>query len=193
MRVPLKGINRITKRLADGTVRTYFYAWKGGPALTGAWGSPEFHASYNVAVATKKAGPAGTLQSVLDAYQTMTEFTGLSERTREDYVGIIKKIEIEFGDFPLSALTDRKTRGEFRAIEAGLSMLRTGDLILVQADQVEPSLAFIQQFIAANPGGTCSAAPGGCESTVIDRLAGNGQADGGTQANGQVMPAQTLS
>jgi cyanophycin synthetase len=43
-----------------------------------------------------------------------------------------------------------ETRGEFRAIEMGLRLLRSGDLILVQADQVEPSLAFIQEFIATN-------------------------------------------
>jgi cyanophycin synthetase len=43
-----------------------------------------------------------------------------------------------------------ETRGEFRAIEAGLSMLRSGDLILVQADQVEPALAFIEEFITTN-------------------------------------------
>ena len=33
MRIRLKGINRITKRLADGTTRTYWYAWEGGPQL----------------------------------------------------------------------------------------------------------------------------------------------------------------
>lgn len=43
-----------------------------------------------------------------------------------------------------------ETRGEFRAIETGLSMLRSGDLILVQADQVEPSLEFIERFIASS-------------------------------------------
>lgn len=43
-----------------------------------------------------------------------------------------------------------ETRGEFRAIEAGLKRLRTGDLILVQADQVEESLVFIQEFISTN-------------------------------------------
>jgi cyanophycin synthetase len=43
-----------------------------------------------------------------------------------------------------------ETRGEFRAIEEGLRRLRPGDLILVQADQVEPSLAFIQEFMAVN-------------------------------------------
>jgi cyanophycin synthetase len=77
-----------------------------------------------------------------------------------------------------------ETRGEFRAIEAGLSMLRAGDLILVQADQVEPSLAFIQEFIAANPGGRGVSTVCDCETTVIDRLAAKG-AIGGEQSNGQ--------
>jgi cyanophycin synthetase len=43
-----------------------------------------------------------------------------------------------------------ETRGEFHAIETGLRMLLPGDLILVQIDQVDPSLAFIEQFLAAN-------------------------------------------
>ncbi|RPI87591.1 MAG: cyanophycin synthetase, partial [Planctomycetaceae bacterium] len=43
-----------------------------------------------------------------------------------------------------------ETRGEFRAIEAGLRMLRGGDLILVQADQVEAAIGFVEQYIAAN-------------------------------------------
>jgi hypothetical protein len=53
MRIRLKGINSVPKRLADGTRRTYWYAWKGGPALRGEPGTPEFVASYNEAVATK--------------------------------------------------------------------------------------------------------------------------------------------
>ena len=43
-----------------------------------------------------------------------------------------------------------ETRGEQHAIETGLRMLLPGDLILVQIDQVDPSLAFIEQFLAAN-------------------------------------------
>jgi len=33
MRVRLKGINSLTTTLADGTVKTYWYAWKGGPRI----------------------------------------------------------------------------------------------------------------------------------------------------------------
>jgi hypothetical protein len=50
-----KGINYATKQLADGTLRTYWYAWKGGPRLRGEPGTPEFIASYNEAVASRRA------------------------------------------------------------------------------------------------------------------------------------------
>jgi integrase len=115
MRMRLKGINSITKRLADGTRRTYWYAWKGGPPLRGEPGTPEFVASYNAAVATKVATPQGTLLAPLRAYQASAEFDGLADRTRLDYVKQIKVIEQSFGDFPLAGLADRRTRGIFMA------------------------------------------------------------------------------
>jgi integrase len=115
MRVRLKGINSITKKLADGTRRTYWYAWKGGPPLRGEPGTPEFVHSYNEAVARKVVPPQGALLSVLQAYQASGEFNGLAARTRSDYLKHIKSIENEFGDFPLAALTDRRTRGVFLA------------------------------------------------------------------------------
>ena len=107
MRITLKGINSITKRLADGTRRTYWYAWKSGPPLRGEPGSPEFHASYNEAVAQKVTPPSGRLLSVLLAYQSSDDFLSLAPRSRVDYIGKIKIIEKEFGDFPLSGMTDR--------------------------------------------------------------------------------------
>jgi cyanophycin synthetase len=45
-----------------------------------------------------------------------------------------------------------ETRGEFRAIEAGLRMLKPRDLILVQADQVEEALHYVQRHIAGERG-----------------------------------------
>jgi integrase len=51
----------------------------------------------------------------LRPYQGSGEFAGLAARTRADYIKHIKAIEKEFGDFPLSALTDRRTRGIFMA------------------------------------------------------------------------------
>ena len=115
MRIRLKSINSVPKTLADGTRRIYYYAWKGGPALQGEPGTPEFIHSYNEAVARKVATPQGTLLAPLRAYQTSAEFSGLAERTRLDYVRHIKTIEKDLGDFPLAGLTDRRTRGIFMA------------------------------------------------------------------------------
>jgi integrase len=115
MRIRLKGINVVRKRLADGSIRAYYYAWKGGPALRGAPGTPEFVASYNEAVARKAVVPRGTLLSVLQRYQQSEAFLGLADSTRRAYIALIVRIEKQFGDFPLAALTDRRSRGVFMA------------------------------------------------------------------------------
>jgi hypothetical protein len=114
MRIRLKGLNSIRKKLADGTVKVYHYAWKSGPALLGEPGSPEFIASYNEAVARKVVPPGGTLLSLLQQYQASPEFVDLARSTRRSYIALIKRIEKKFSDFPLSALTDRRTRGIFK-------------------------------------------------------------------------------
>ena len=113
MRVRLKGLNSVTKRLADGRTVSYYYAWKGGPPLRGEPGTPEFIHSYNEAIARKVTPPRGTLLSVLQQYQASEDFAGLAESTRHGYIGLVRRIEQAFGDFPLSALTDRRTRGVF--------------------------------------------------------------------------------
>src|SRR5262249_55764971 len=115
MRIRLKGINPVNKTLADGTWRTYYYAWKGGPRLRGEPGTPEFVASYNEAAARKIVTPQGTLLAPLRAFQASAQFSGLAERTCLDYVKQIKTIEKDLGDYPLAGLADRRTRGIFLA------------------------------------------------------------------------------
>jgi len=115
MRIRLKGINSKRKRLADGSFKTYYWAWKGGPPLHGEPGTPEFIASYNEAVARKLVPPRGILFSLLQQYQASEDFRALADSTRRSYVPLIVRIEKAFGDFPLSALTDRRTRGVFMA------------------------------------------------------------------------------
>ena len=83
--------------------------------MRGEPGTPEFIASYNEAVARRVMPPRGTLLSVLQGYQASDDFLKLAARSRADYVGKIKVIEKTFGDFPLSALTDKRTRGIFKA------------------------------------------------------------------------------
>ena len=57
--------------------------------------------------------PEGRLLSLLQGYQASQDFLGLRERTRADYIKQIEKIEQKFGDAPLKALADPRTRGIF--------------------------------------------------------------------------------
>jgi integrase len=115
MRMRLRGINSKRKKLADGSFRTYDWAWKGGPPLRGEPGTPEFIASYNEAVAKKIAPPRGTLLSLLQQYQASEDFRLLADSTRRSYIPLILRIEEAFGHFPLSGLNDRRARGFFLA------------------------------------------------------------------------------
>jgi integrase len=168
MRIRLKGINSITKRLADGTRRTYWYAWKGGPPLCDEPGTPEFVHSYNQAIARKKTGPEGCILSLLQGYQQSTDFLDLAARTRRDYICKIKQIEERFGDFPLAAMSDRRTRGIFMGWRDQLALKSRR-----QADYAWQVLALILQWalerglITHNP---CARGGRLYQSTRVDKI-----------------------
>jgi len=109
----VKGVHRVTKRLASGGVAVYHYAWRGGPRLPGEPGSAEFLAALAAAKAEGPPHHKGTLQEVFNAYQSSPQFTSLSDATRAGYKRRLPAIEAEFGDMPIKALTNSAVRGEF--------------------------------------------------------------------------------
>jgi integrase len=168
MLVRLKGLNSVTKTLADGTEQTYWYAWKGGPRLTGEPGTPEFTAAYNEATA-KKPVDDETLQTVIDYFQTTTEFTlGIGDRTRRDYIKQIKVIEQRFSDFPKKALADKRTRGIFMEWRDGLAAksVRQADYAWTVLARIL-SVALKRGKIDANP---CAGGEYLYQSNRIDKI-----------------------
>ena len=113
MRVHLKGVHRVTKRLASGKKPTYYYAWRGGPRLDGEPGTPEFFASFNKAHAERVKPADGTLFALIAEFRSSAEFKTLAPKTQKDYSRYLKLIEGAFGDMPLAALTDSRVRGVF--------------------------------------------------------------------------------
>jgi hypothetical protein len=73
MRIPLKGLHKVRKKLADGTVAIYYYAWRGGPRLEGQPGSPEFHTAFrDVTSGMTAKRSTGTLEDILDGWSSTT-------------------------------------------------------------------------------------------------------------------------
>jgi integrase len=113
MRVNLKGINSVRKTLADGSRTEYWYAWKGGPRLQGRPGTPEFIASYNVAVSQRVSPSPSILSWIIDKYRDSAEFASLANRTKDDYSKKLDQIDSKFGTFPVSGLADKRARAIF--------------------------------------------------------------------------------
>jgi integrase len=114
VRVVLKGIHKVKMRLASGEVKTYFYAWRGGPQIKGKPGTPDFVREYHEAHASLRKPQAGTFVTIIAQYKAAREFTGLAASTRRAYLAYLKLIEDEFSDLPLAALGDRRLRGDFK-------------------------------------------------------------------------------
>jgi hypothetical protein len=117
----LPGVATASKRLADGTRRKYYYAWRGGPLLAADDGTPlgpkdpQFVVAYSAAHAERKKPEKGSLFSLIATYRASTEFTGRAEVTKKSYRRYLKMIEEDFGTMPLGVVEHRKARGEFKA------------------------------------------------------------------------------
>src|SRR6516225_11109317 len=81
MRINAKGLHWTAAKLADGTSKNYWYAWRGGPRLRGEPGSPEFVADYNAAAAMKVPAPEGRLLALLQV--SSIALSPLASRARE--------------------------------------------------------------------------------------------------------------
>jgi integrase len=114
--VALRGLHSVRRRLADGTERVYVYAWRGGPRIAAAPGTPEFAAEFARLTAGRDKAPdhhAGTLTGLMLEYQRSPAFRDLAADTRAGYARRIARIEAEWGDTPVALLADDRMRGDF--------------------------------------------------------------------------------
>jgi integrase len=91
--VELKGLHTVK---AKG--RTYHYAWRGGPAITGEPGTPEFMDAYNEAIAGRAATDGKRFRSVVVRYRASDEYKALAESTRGKWSRWLDRIVDYFGD-----------------------------------------------------------------------------------------------
>ena len=113
MRVRLKGIFKIKKKLANGTIKIYHYAYRGGPQLRGPPGTPDYVASYYEATAAQKPIRADNLGWLIDRFQDSSEFANLAVKTKVDYARLLIEIRRKFGDLPIKVLNDKRIRSDF--------------------------------------------------------------------------------
>ena len=138
MRKPsTKGLKKTTRRLASGEIKEYWYAWKGGSALPGEPGSPEFEAAYAAAVRERRAAPTyGKLSSLVVAFKGSPEFGTLAHSTQAEWQRQFNLIQDEraplaIGGLPTSVLSDVRVKQHFLAFrDKWRSTPRKADYVL---------------------------------------------------------------
>jgi integrase len=113
VRAHLKGVNTSTKRLADGTLRRYYYHRATGQRLRGKPGLPDFISDYAAAEKLIHDRHAGTLTGLIRDYCLSLKFEGLADSTKTEYRRMLTKIEAKFGDMPTAALEVPRVRRHF--------------------------------------------------------------------------------
>jgi integrase len=97
VKVDLKGISKVT---AKG--RTYYYAWRGGPRLRGEPGSPEFHASYNEAIESRRTPEPGRFKSLVVLYKASADYKKLAASTVKNWAPWLDRIADYFGELRIA-------------------------------------------------------------------------------------------
>lgn len=101
---PIKGLHKATARVADGSRRTYWYAWKGGPRLEGEPGTPAFEASYRRAIRSRKQLRGDTLAALVAAYRASPEFENRAASTLREWSRYLDMIQTDNGPLAIASL-----------------------------------------------------------------------------------------
>lgn len=101
--VELKGLHTVKVKRGGRIVAVYHYAWRGGPALKGKPGTPEFQASYNEAIAGRGAPDGKLFRAAVVLYKASEQYQGLAASTKRNWAPWLDRISDHFGSLKIEA------------------------------------------------------------------------------------------
>lgn len=136
MKVKIKGVKKVTMKLATGALVTYYYHRGSGRRLEGQPGTNQFIESFAAAERALRDRGEGTFADLVRRFEKSPYFEDLGDATREAYKWKFRAIEKRWGTCPSSTFNDESARDEFRKDalawrdELGLKSRRSADNLL---------------------------------------------------------------
>lgn len=117
MLVKLKGVHTVKRRVADGSTRTYYYAWRGGPRMKSRPNTEAFAAE--LARLKEMAAPAETLETLITNFKGPSrspnpDWLALAETTRADHDYAFRLILDRWPGMPLRLTQSKGMKGLVR-------------------------------------------------------------------------------
>lgn len=106
----LKGIHRVKKRQADGSIKVYLYHRATGSPLDEA----RLAETYADAERKMRTKGEGTFLQLIRHFDQSAYFDGLSEESRKQYIWKLKRLEVRWGSCPVATFNDADDALEFR-------------------------------------------------------------------------------
>ena len=144
-----KGINKVTKRLSDGSTRIYYYDRLTGKRINGELGTSEFAKSLKQVRRTRptykpKSPPVSAWKVICDRYERQSEFLSLAPKTQHDRIRMMIEIVDRFGFMTFNDLDSSKVRSDFYDFREAMS--RTPS----KADKICGMMALLLEFAYDN-------------------------------------------
>jgi len=146
VRVKVTGLRTATKRLADGKMAYYAYAYQGGPLIAKGIGHDKESARADLEAALARTDILGRLSAARDVqdirpapsiayieglvrgFLKSPEFEKLKARTQSDYRHYLEDFRTEFGDWRTALFEDPRTAQDLADWRDSAPGSRTGDL-----------------------------------------------------------------
>ncbi|KAA0122054.1 integrase [Methylobacterium sp. P1-11] len=114
MRVELKGINKVRRKLADGSCSTHYYHRRTKTKLPGEPGSQAFVAAWHEAEKKPTRPPeSDTVAGLIRQYCASNQWRKLADSTKDIGRLNLRAVEDRWGDTPLVHVQNRKSRPIF--------------------------------------------------------------------------------
>ena len=110
MQVRLKGINKVTMKLADGRIAVYYYHRASGKRLSGKPGTAAFIASLSDAEKSMSSRTDGTLSGLIKDFEKTAKWRKLAESTRKEYERVLRFWDEKYGKVPVAGLSQKSFR-----------------------------------------------------------------------------------
>lgn len=107
----LKGINRVKKRQADGSIKVHLYHRATGLRLD----ADNLAQSYANAEKAARSKGEGALTDLIRLFDSSSYFAGLSEDSRREYLWKLRRIEVKWGTVPEATFNDADDADAFAA------------------------------------------------------------------------------
>lgn len=152
----LKGIHKVKRKLADGTVRTHYYAWRGGPKIEAKPHTEAFAIEFAKLKNFAEPRVVDTLETLIDRFtgpeeKRNADFLALAETTQTDHLYAFRLIKEHWPRLPVKLTQQKGMKGDIRKWHRSFAANpRKADKLLFSLSKVF-SYAVADETIDKNP------------------------------------------